>query len=239
MGYGKGFLLSWLIIQNTQKYLNSNLKNDEGFYTNGVVMFTTRVVAMTCKMTKLKNLPLSHIKQLKSCWIERINVLKGLISQLIDLSRRKSEAYLKIHDLDIVGTTIEVPNHKYLSNSMLMNRQDFEKKIEGLKRTSTKKFANMMEFTHDDIGSWLVECTNKNEDIENILQNLSIDLREIEKELFNIKIKQEVIVAPLRDFIQEWLNASIAKISKILAEEVMTGNPTASINKLKEVATRR
>jgi hypothetical protein len=48
----------------------------------------------------------------------------------------------------------------------------------------------MMEFTHDDIDSWLVEYTNKNEYFENILQSLSVDLREIEKELFNINIKK-------------------------------------------------
>jgi hypothetical protein len=136
--------------------------------------------------------------------------------------------------LDIIGTTIEVPDPKYISNSMLMTRQDFEEKIEGLKRTSTEKFDNMMEFTHDDIDNWLVEYTNKNEEIENILQNLFVDLREIEKELFNIKIKQEVIVAPLRDFIQEWLNTSIAKIFEIPAEEVMTGNPTATNKNIKE-----
>jgi hypothetical protein len=67
----------------------------------------------------------------------------------------------------------------------------------------------------------------------------SVDLREIEKELFNIKIKQEVIVAPLRDFIQEWLNTSITKISEIPAEEVMTSNPTASNKNIKEATTSR
>jgi hypothetical protein len=103
---------------------------------------------------------------------------------------------------------------------MLMTRQHFEGKVEELKRASAEKFDNMIEFTHDDIDNWLVEYTNKNEDIENALQNLSIDLREIEKELFNVKVKQEVIVSPLRDFIQEWLNNSIAKISEIPAEAV-------------------
>jgi hypothetical protein len=56
----------------------------------------------------------------------------------------------------------------------------------------------MIAFTHDDVDSWLVEYTNKNEDIENTLQNLSIDFREIEKELFDIKVKQEVTIALLR-----------------------------------------
>jgi hypothetical protein len=236
----KSFASLGLRIQNTKEYLNSDLKNDEGFYTDGVVMFTMKVSTMTEKTRKQENLPsLSRIKQLKSCWMERINVLKGLITQLTDLSRRKNEAYLKILDLDIVGTTIEVPDPKYLSNSMLMTRQHFEEKIEELKRTSAEKFDNMMEFTHDDIDSWLVEYTNKNEDIENILQNLSVDLREIEKELFNVKIKQEVIVAPLRDFIQEWLNNSIAKISEIPAEVVMTGNQTTTNKSIKEATTSK
>ena len=128
--------------------------------------------------------------------MEQINVLKSLITQLIDLSRRKNEAYLKILDLDIVGTTIEVPDPKYLSNSMLVTRQHFEEKIEELKRTSTEKFDNMVEYTCDDIYYWLVEYTNKNEDIETILQNLSIDHREIQSELLNIKLKQEVTIPP-------------------------------------------
>jgi len=35
----------------------------------------------------------------------------------------------------------------------------------------------MVEYAYDDIDSWLVEYTNKNEDIETTLKNLSIDLR--------------------------------------------------------------
>jgi hypothetical protein len=174
----KSFSSLGLRIQNTKEYLNSDLKNDEGFYIDEVVMFIMKVSAMTEQTRKQENLPSSsHIKQLKSCWMERLNVLKGLIIQLTDLSRRKNEAYLKLLDSDIVGTTIEVLDTKYLSNSMLMTRQHIKEKIEELKRISNEKFDNMMEFTHDDIDIWLVEYTNKNEDIENILQKLSIDLR--------------------------------------------------------------
>jgi ribosomal protein L29 len=95
---------------------------------------------------------------------------------------------------------------------MHMTRQHFIGKIEELKRASAKKFHHMIELTHDDIENWLVEYINKNEYIDNTLENLSIDLREIKKDLFNAKVKQELIVSPLRDFIQEWLNNSIAKI---------------------------
>ena len=54
--------------------------------------------------------------------------------------------------MDIAGTIVEVLDPKYLSNSMLMTRQHFEGHFEELKRESTKKFDNMIEFTHDDIG---------------------------------------------------------------------------------------
>jgi len=69
------------------------------------------------------------------------------------------------------------------------------------------------------------------------LQNLSIDLREIENELFNVKLKQDVIVAPLRDYIQEWLNNSIDKIYEIPWEVVTTGNQTTTSKGTKEKTT--
>jgi hypothetical protein len=90
---------------------------------------------MTEKLRKQENITsLSRIKQLKSCWIERINILKGLSTQLSDLSSRKIEPYTKILDLDIFGTTIEVLDPKYLTDSIFMTRKHFEEKIEELKR---------------------------------------------------------------------------------------------------------
>jgi hypothetical protein len=48
----KGFASLGLRIQNTREYFNSNLKNDEGFYTDGVVMFAIKVSTMTKKTRK-------------------------------------------------------------------------------------------------------------------------------------------------------------------------------------------
>ena len=52
---------------------------------------------------------------------------------------------------------------------MLMTQQHFEGQVEELKRESNEKFDNMISFTHDDIDNWIVQYTNKNEDIENVL----------------------------------------------------------------------
>jgi hypothetical protein len=76
-----------LRVQNTKEYLGADMKNDEGFYVDGIAMFATKVLAMMDQMRKQEDLPSqSRIKQLKACWIERINVLKGLLMQLDDVS---------------------------------------------------------------------------------------------------------------------------------------------------------
>jgi hypothetical protein len=129
-----------LIIQNTKEYLNADLKNDEGFLTDGVAMFVAKVSAMTKQRRKQEDFPSqSRMKQLKACWIERINTLRGLLSQLNELSWKNTEAYSKIIGLYIAGTTIEVSDPNLISNSMLMTRQQFEEQVETLKKSSARK----------------------------------------------------------------------------------------------------
>jgi len=149
------------------------------------------------------------------------------------------ESYLNIDGMDIYGTTIEVLDPKLISSSMFMTRQQFEEQIEGLKKALAENSDGIVEFTYDDIDSWLVEYINKNEDIENTFQKLSIDYREIEDELFNIMVKQEVIVAPLRDYIEERLKNSIAKISEIPTEAVTTIHITTMKKSIKCTTTSK
>jgi hypothetical protein len=76
---------------------------------------------------------------------------------------------------------------------MLMTREKFEEHLEILKGVSTEKFNSMTEYTEHEVESWLVSYVNKNEDIEDTLHQLSIDLRELEGTLFDIKVRQEII----------------------------------------------
>jgi hypothetical protein len=167
-------------IQNFREYLQSDLKNDEGFYKDVVITFVLKISGMTELKRKEEDFPsLTHVKQLKSCWIKRIKTLKELLDDLDVLSVKKGEAYLKLVELDLAGTTGEVQDPKLISNSILMTRKQFEEHVEILKGISTKKFNSMTEYTEQEIESWLVEYVNKNEDIEVTLQQLSIDLENL------------------------------------------------------------
>jgi hypothetical protein len=141
--------------------------------------------------------------------------------------------------LDIVGTTIEVSNLNLIADSMLLTKQKFEEHVEALKRLSTKKFRSLVGYTNDDIDSWFVEYKNRNEDIETTLQILSIDSREIESELFNTKVKQEVTIAPLREYIEELLNKDSIKITETPMEVVNIGHVTATNKDTKCTSTSK
>jgi len=63
-------------------------------------------------------------------------------------------------------------------------------------------FYDILEYDWDDVDNWLVDYSVKSQEIEEALCNLYIDLRELERELFNIKIWHEINVAPMRSYIK-------------------------------------
>jgi hypothetical protein len=44
------------------------------------------------------------------------------------------------------------------------------------------------------------------------LRNISIDIRDLEGDLFNIKIWHEINVAPMRSYIEEWFKKDVKKL---------------------------
>ena len=74
---------------------------------------------------------------------------------------------------------------------------------------SLEFFYNILEYGKNDIDNWLFNYSVQNEQIDQALRNLSIDLRELENELFNIKIWNEINVAPLRSYIEEWVQRAM------------------------------
>ena len=55
-----------------------------------------------------------------------------------------------------------------------------------------------------DIDNWLVDYSVKNQDIEEALHGISLDLRDLEGKLFNIKIQNDINVGQIKNYIEEW-----------------------------------
>jgi len=119
---------------------------------------------------------------------------------------------LKLIELDLDGTTREVQDPKLILNYMLMTREHFEQHLDILKVVSTKKFNSLTEYTKQEVESWLVNYVNKNEDIEDTLCQLSIEFKDIEIIVFDIRVGKEIIVGTMREYIENWLKQALIKI---------------------------
>jgi hypothetical protein len=77
-------------IQNTREYLQADLTNDEEFYKDALSTFVIKISGMTEYQRKQEYFPsLIRVKQLKACWIKRINILRELLGDLNALSSKK------------------------------------------------------------------------------------------------------------------------------------------------------
>jgi hypothetical protein len=69
----------------------------------------------------------------------------------------------------------------------------------------------------------LVGYININDEVDDMLNQLGIDIREMENELFEIKTKHEIMVASMRElYIEEWLRKSLIKITERDQQETIT-----------------
>ena len=91
-------------------------------------------------------------------------------------------------EIDLARGTNEVQDPKLILSSMFLTKQQFDKQVDIFKGLSIEKFYGILEYDEDTIDNWLVDYSVKNKDIEEELHNISLDLRYMEGELFNIKI---------------------------------------------------
>jgi hypothetical protein len=73
---------------------------------------------------------------------------------------------------------------------VLLSKEQMEEKLDSLKIVSIEKFNNLTEYSETKVESWLVRCVNKNDDIEDTLNQISMDFKDFENSIFDIKVRQ-------------------------------------------------
>jgi hypothetical protein len=188
------------------EYLQVDLKNEERFYLDTVLPFDTHVNNMIETRRRQQYLPSKNqITQLNACLKEKVKNLHLNVQSCEQAISKKEKLFTKLTKIDLVGRTDEVQGPKLIINSFPLTRQAFDKQVDIFKALSLENFYNILEYGEDDMENWLFDYSVQNEEIDQDLCNLSIDLRELENEIFNIKIWNEINVAPLRSYIEEWV----------------------------------
>jgi len=121
--------------------------------------------------------------------------------------------FKKLTEIDLDGSTNEVQDPKLILNLLFLTKQAFDDQVHIYKRLSFENFYGILEYGEDDVKTWLVGYAIRNKNIQEALHNLSIDLRDLESELFNIKIQHEMKVAPMRSYIEECLKKVVDQIT--------------------------
>jgi hypothetical protein len=102
-----------------------------------------------------------------------------------------------------------MPVKEEYTNSLPLTKQEFDKQVVMFKTLSLEKFYSILQFDQAHVDDWLVKYVVQNEEIHQALSNLSIEFRELESDIFNIKIQNEISVAPMRSYIEEWLERQL------------------------------
>jgi hypothetical protein len=97
-------------------------------------------------------------------------------------------------------------------NSLFLTKQEFDDQVHIYKILSFENLYVILEYGENYVKTWLVSYAIINKNIQESLHNLSIDLRDLESELFNIKICHEMNVAPMRSYIKEQLKKVVNQI---------------------------
>ena len=114
------------------------------------------------------------------------------------------------------------------------------------KALSLENFYNILHFDQAHVDHWLVKYSIQNEEIHQALCNLSIDFWELENDIFNIKIRDEINVALMRSYIQEWLERQLKQVTDE-RQHVVANIPTivqvifeiAVVDDINEMTTKR
>jgi hypothetical protein len=85
-----------------------------------------------------------------------------------------------------------------------MTKESFHEQLEILKGLSFEKFYDIVEHCVDELECWVLDYSAHNEEIEQSLHSISMDLRKLENDLYDIEIWDEIKMAPMRSYIEEW-----------------------------------
>jgi hypothetical protein len=144
----------------------------------------------------------SQIKQLNVCWKENIKKLNNIVQTCSEAILKREELFKRLMYIDLAVATNEVQEPKLIINLMFLTKQQFDEQVDIFKGLSVEKFYGILEYNEDGIYNWLVDYSLKNQYIEEAVHGISLDLRDLEMDLFNIKIWHEINVAPIKKYIE-------------------------------------
>jgi hypothetical protein len=187
------------------EHLEANLKNDQRFCEQVLTPFSNHVVNTSELKRRQEKLPSpKRTKKVKACWQKKVKNLELIVESCKQAISEKEELFTSLIQIDLAGSTNEVQDPNLILKSLSMTKEAFHEQLDILKGLSFEKFYGIVEHRVDELEHWVLDYSTHNEEIEQSLHSISMDLRKLENNLYDIEIRDEINMAPMRSYIEEW-----------------------------------
>ena len=185
------------------EHLQTILKIDQRLYDQILTPFSNHAINNSDMKRRQEDIPSpNQIKQLKACWKEKVKNLQLIVESCEQTISEKEELFKNLTEIYLARSTNEVQDPNLILKSLSLTKQAFDEQLDILKGLSLEKFYDILEYGVDELENWIVDYSTHNEEIEQALHSISVDLRKLENEIFNIEIRDEINVAPMRSYIE-------------------------------------
>jgi hypothetical protein len=106
------------------------------------------------------------------------------------ISSKIGELFLNLVELKLNVSTEDVDDTHLIMKSILLSKEQMKEILDSLKISLGEKFKNLTEYSKKQIEGWLVNYVNSNDDIKNTLHQLTVEFKDLQNELFDIKVRQ-------------------------------------------------
>jgi hypothetical protein len=187
------------------EHLEANLKNDQHFCEEVLTPFSNHVVNTSELKRRQEKLPSpKRTKKVKACWQKKVKNLELIVESCKQAISEKEDLFTSLIQIDLAGSTNEVQDPNLILKSLKITKEAFHEQLDILKGLSFEKFYGIVEHRVDELERWVLDYVAHNEEIEQSLHSISMDLRKLENDLYDIEIWDEINMAPMRSYIEEW-----------------------------------
>jgi hypothetical protein len=187
------------------EHLQGNLKNDQHFYEHVLTPFANHAINTSELKRRQENLPSpKRTKKVKACWQKKVKNLELIVESCKQAILEKEELFTNLIQIDLAGSTNKVQDPNLILKSLSMTKEAFDEQLDILKGLSFEKFYGIVEHRVDELEHWVLDYSTHNEEIEQSLHSISMDIRKLENDLYDIEIQDEINMPPMRNYIEEW-----------------------------------
>lgn len=156
----------------------------------------TKAKSLTEEAWRRQALPFGpRIRQVQVRWKGHIDILKSLKGKATLLEDRKSMVFFKLSD---AVNKLEGP--PLIKDSTLLSPNELENELSKLRDKWVEEFNSLYDLSRDNMYTWILYYVNLNHNVSISISEARDDLLEIEKEASEMKIKQDLIVPPMWDY---------------------------------------